>query len=292
MLFRSFYTLSDGNGGADFAAVTVNVVNDAADRLEVVTSSGTATFTEGGGSVAVDAGVRVGSALEGILNSATVRFSSGYVKGKDKLVFTPIAGSPIRGTFNATTGILTLTGSASPADYQSAFRSVTYSNASPLPVDGVRTLAFQVKDVAGTGDSATRLLRVVGVNTRPTATLPSTAVTYKSRGKPLAVASTLLLKDIDNTRLQSARILIGSGFVANQDVLAVTARPGITANYNPATGVLTLTGNATLATYQAVLRTLRFTTPASAPGGSRTLALTVNDGQLDSDPVSRTVNVV
>jgi hypothetical protein len=159
-------------------------------------------------------------------------------------------------------------------------------------VDGVRTLAFQVKDVAGTGDAATRLLRVVGVNTKPTATLASTAVTYKTRGKPLAVASTLLLKDIDNTRLQGARVVIGSGFAANQDVLIVTTKPGITASYNPATGVLTLTGNATLATYQAVLRTLKFTTPASAPGGSRTLTLTVNDGQLDSDPVSRTVNVV
>ena len=287
-----FYTLSDGNGGADFAAVTVIVANDAADRLEVVTSSGTATFTEGGGSVAVDAGARVGSALEGILNSASVRFASGYVKGKDKLFFAPISGNPIRGSFNVTTGILTLTGTASPADYQSAFRSVTYNNTSPLPVDGVRTLSFQVKDVAGTGDPATKLLRVIGVNTKPNATLPNSAVTYKTRGKPVAVASTLVLKDIDNTRLQSARVAIGSGFAANQDVLSVVTKPGITANYNPATGVLTLTGNATLATYQAVLRTLKFTTLATAPGGSRTLTLTVNDGQLDGDTVSRIINVV
>ena len=34
------YTIDDGNGGSDVASVTVNVVNDAADRLEVVTTSG------------------------------------------------------------------------------------------------------------------------------------------------------------------------------------------------------------------------------------------------------------
>lgn len=285
-----FYWLSDGNGGTDSAAVTVNVVNDAADRLEVVTSPGTPTFTEGGGAVAVDPGLRVGSALEGTLSSATVRFASGYVKGKDKLFFTPTG--TIKGTFNATTGTLTLTGFASPVDYQAALRSVTFNNTSPLPVDGVRALTFQVKDMAGTGDAATRLLRVIGVNSKPTVTLTGGTINY-TRSKPaVAVAPTLEIKDVDNTRLQLARISITGGFAANKDVLSVVTQPGITASYNPATGVLTLTGNATLATYKAVLRTLKFRTLTGAATGPRTISLTVNDGQLNSDPVSRTVNAV
>src|SRR5262249_18262369 len=85
-----FYWVSDGNGGSDSAAVTVTVVNDAADRLEVVPSAGTVTFTEGAGPVAVDSGVRVGSALEGVISSATIRLAGGYVKNKDKLVFSPV----------------------------------------------------------------------------------------------------------------------------------------------------------------------------------------------------------
>ena len=284
-----FYTISDGNGGSDVAAVSVTVANDAADRLEVVTLPGSVTFTENGGPVAVDSGVRVGSALEGIITSATVRFTSGYVKGKDKLVFAPAGG--IKGTFSATTGTLTLTGAVSPAGYQAALRTVMYINSSPAPVDGSRILAFQVKDTAGTGDPATRLLRVVGVNTRPTVTLPGPPLTYRNRGKPLAVAGTLTIKDVDNRRLQSARVTITGGFAANQDALSVVVKPGITANYDPATGVLTLTGNATIATYMAVLRTMKFTTLLGAPAGARTLTVTVNDGLLDSDPVTRTVNV-
>jgi Big-like domain-containing protein len=284
-----FYTIADGNGGSDVAAVSVTVTNDAADRLEVVTSPGSVTFTENGGPVAVDPGVRVGAALEGILTSATVRFTSGYVKGKDKLVFAPAGG--IKATFSATTGTLTLSGAASPAGYQAALRSVTYINSSPAPVDGPRILAFQVKDTAGTGDPATRLLRVVGVNSKPTLALPGLPLTYKNRGRPLAVAGTLLIKDIDNTRLQSARVAVSGGFAVNQDSLSVIVKPGITANYEAATGVMTLTGNGTIATYMAVLRTLKFTTTVGAPAGARTLSITVNDGLLDSDPVTRTVNV-
>jgi hypothetical protein len=39
------------------------------------------------------------------------------------------------------------------------------------------------------------------------------------------------------------------------------------------------------------LRSLKFKTPTGAPGGARTIAITVNDGLLDSDAVNRTVNV-
>jgi hypothetical protein len=286
------YSVSDGNGGSDFAAVTVTVANDAADRLEVVPSAGTTTFTEGGGAVVVDAGVGVGSGLEGILKKATVRFASGYVKGKDKLFFTPLPNIPIKGTFSALTGTLTLTGAASPADYETALRSVTYNNASPLPVDGVRTLHTRVQDAAGLGDPATKLLRVIGVNTKPTLTLTSSALTYR-RGRPaVAVASTLVIKDVDNTRLQGATVAITGGFAANQDVLTAINKVGITKSYDAATGILTLSGNATLASYLAVLRSVKFSTPLAAPVGPRTLTITVTDGQLTSDPVARTVNVV
>jgi hypothetical protein len=37
---------------------------------------------------------------------------------------------------------------------------------------------------------------------------------------------------------------------------------------------------------------LKFSTPTAAPANQRSLSLTVNDGQLDSDALLRTVNVV
>ncbi len=294
-----FYTVGDGNGGTDVAAVGIDVVNDLADRLELVTTPGTVTFTESvpppQTAIVVDGGIRVGTALEGVISSASVKFTSGYVTKKDILMFSTLGA--IKGKFNAKTGTLALTGTASPADYQAALRTVKYVNNSPAPVDGVRTIMFQVNDVAGSGTPASKLLRVIGVNTKPILTLtgpaPAPDAQYKLRGKGLAVASKLKIVDVDNTRLVSASVSFGAGFQAG-DILTVTAKPttGITVSYNLATGLLTLTGNATLKNYLAVLKSLKFTTPIATQAGLRTLNISVNDGVADSDVLTRKVNVV
>jgi hypothetical protein len=82
-------------------------------RLEVVTTNGLTTFTENGGPVLVDAGVRVGTGLEGVITSATVKFTAGYVKNKDKLQY--VARPGIKGSFNVATGTLSLKGTALPS---------------------------------------------------------------------------------------------------------------------------------------------------------------------------------
>jgi hypothetical protein len=225
------------------------------------------------------------------LSSATVKFVGGYVPKKDTLTFVPIG--VIKGKFVVRTGTLTLTGVASPADYEAALRTVKYINNSPQPVDGIRTIAFQLKDVAGSGDPVNKLLSVIGVNTKPTATLTSAALIYKSRGKFVAgVAGNLKITDLDNTRLQSARVEIVSGFEAGADELMVTIKAGSGLSATYVNGVLTITGNATLATYLAVLKSLKFKSSLTALGGNRILSFTVNDGLLDSTAVTRMVMVV
>src|SRR5262249_8051373 len=146
----------------------------------------------------------------------------------------------------------TLKNAASPAQYQEALRAVMFANASAAPVDGIRTITFKVQDTAGVGTESAKLLRVTGVNTKPTLTLATTPVNYKRGAAAVAVAGNLVIKDVDNARLQSATVRITSG-LNSQDVLSVVVKAGIVANYNSATGILTLTGNATLANYQAVL---------------------------------------
>lgn len=281
------YTISDGNGGTDLAAVTINVINDAADRLEVVTTNGLTTFTENGGPVLVDAGVRVGTGLEGVITSATIKFTAGYVKNKDKLQY--VAQPGIKGSFNVATGTLSLKGTALPSAYQTAIQSVTYVNLSPAPVDGIRTVGIKLFDTAGVGTEGVKLVRVIGVNSKAIVTITGPAPPYNTFGKPKAIASTLKIKDIDNTRLVSAKVSFVSGFNAN-DVLSVTTKPGIVVSFSNVTGELTLTGNSTLANYMAVLKSLKFTTIAGVPG-PRTLSITVNDGVADSDPVTRVVTV-
>jgi hypothetical protein len=290
------YTIDDGNGGSDVASVTVNVVNDHNDRLEVVTSAGMGKFTEGGGPVLVDSGILIGTGLEGVLTSATVKFSAGYVKKKDVLLFPTFTGAlgQIKGKFSSGTGTLTLKGVGYPQDYEEALRTVQYTNNSPAPVDGIRTIAITVQDSAGTGTAGIKLLEVEGVNTKPVVT-PGTAPAknYTKRGKGLAVAGTLKITDLDNTRLQGATVAITGGFVAGDELnVTVKANSGISFQYNSATGVLTLSGNATLKAYLAALKSLKFTAPLTTSPGTRTLSITVSDGDKTSDSVTRFVNVL
>jgi len=55
-----------------------------------------------------------------------------------------------------------------------------------------------------------------------------------------------------------ARVLIASGFVASEDVLSFATSGAISGSYTSATGVLTLSGTATVAQYEAALRTVKY----------------------------------
>ena len=74
---------------------------------------------------------------------------------------------------------------------------------------------------------------------------------------------------------------------------ATTAGTGITANYNAATGVLTLTGNDTLAHYQQVLDSVTYVSTSDNPTNfgtqtSRTISWVVNDGALNNGTTQTT----
>jgi hypothetical protein len=119
---------------------------------------------------------------------------------------------------------------------------------------------------------------------------------YAEQAAPTVLASALTVTDADTVNIASARVSVGTGFIANQDYLTVNGGTngtisGITFAYNAATGVLTLTGSATLATYQGVLAQVGFESTSDAPGTSRVINWTVNDGTVDSTIAKTTVTV-
>ena len=62
----------------------------------------------------------------------------------------------ITGNWNAATGILTLSGSDTLADYQAALRAVTYQDTSANPNTATRTVSFEVNDGLGDSNVVTR----------------------------------------------------------------------------------------------------------------------------------------
>ena len=77
-------------------------------------------------SVPVDDAIQVSDMDSPLLQGATVTIDSGYVASSDVLGFVDTAD--ITGSFDPATGYLSLSGAASPADYEAALRSVTKQN--------------------------------------------------------------------------------------------------------------------------------------------------------------------
>jgi gliding motility-associated-like protein len=73
-----------------------------------------------------------------------VHITGGLQPAQDALVFTPQNG--ITGTYDANTGLLTLSGSADLATWQAAFRSVQYSNQVLNTIVGIRSITVSLND--------------------------------------------------------------------------------------------------------------------------------------------------
>ena len=108
-------------------------------------SGGTDSYTTGGAAVVVDAGITA-TAGQTNLSTATISVSSNFSSG-DVLNFTSQNG--ITGSFSGST--LTLSGSATVANYQTALRSITFSSSAAS--SATRTISFLVGD--GTANSGT-----------------------------------------------------------------------------------------------------------------------------------------
>jgi len=225
------------------------------------------------------------------IQSATVAVSSNYTASEDTLVFSNQSG--ITGTFDSTTGVLTLTGSATLADYEQALQSVGYSNSSNNPVTLQRSVDITINDGVNAGNTVTRAISVTPVNDAPVVdNTETTSLQYAENSAPITITSTITIDDPDDSQIESAQIVIGSNFSAGEDILGFSDQNGIVGNYNPFTGVLQLTGTATVSDYEAALQAVTFEhTGDNTANLTRTIIYVVNDGDDSSNVATRSVAI-
>ena len=115
-----------------------------------VLSSTSSSVDYTGNPVAINPLITVGDPDDIDLGSGSVQFSqSSFIKGEDQLIFNNQNG--IFGNYDSNTGILSLSGTASLAEYQDALRSVEYQNSLSNPSTTDRSVEFRVSD--GTNQS-------------------------------------------------------------------------------------------------------------------------------------------
>jgi VCBS repeat-containing protein/parallel beta-helix repeat protein len=226
------YTVSDPNGGVSTATVTI-IISGENDAPSLLTSTGSVEYVENAPAVILDAGLLLADVDSTLLTGASVRISAGYAAGQDQLLFSNQSG--ITGSWNNLTGTLTLTGTATLADYQTALRSVSYLNSSEAPADHPRTIEFIVHDQHDSSLPATRQLLVTPVNDVPIAE----AVSVSGLEDAAFISVTLSGSDVDGTivafRLST---LPSDGMVYLDAGLTTLAQSGV--DYLASSGTLQL----------------------------------------------------
>jgi hypothetical protein len=285
-LAASTHNISGSLGIATFDNVGLTIPPPAAPVL--TTTAATLVYTENA-TTAVDPALTATDADNANLSSATVTIAAGYVNGQDTLTFSNQNG--ISGTWAASTGVLALSGQATVANYQAALRSVIYNNTSDNPSTASRTVAFVVNDGALNSNTASRTITVTAVNDAPVVTATSTSMAYTENGTT-AVDPGITVADVDSANLSSATVTMTAAYANGQDSLGFTTQNGIAGTWTAATGVLALSGNATVANYQAALRSVTYTNSSDNPATTtRTVTFAVNDGVASSALASRTITL-
>jgi hypothetical protein len=181
---------------------------------------------------------------------------------------------------------------------------VTYTDTAVTPNSATRTISFAANDGTQTSPTATKTVTVADTDQTPVVTTStgtaSFVAPYGAAGPPVQVDPGLTVTDSDNTTLASATVSVTGNFRPGQDLLAFTNNSAIsfgniTASFNSGTGVLTFTSagaTATVAQWQAALRTLTFTDTSTTPdSATRTVSFVVSDGTEDSAAATRSVAV-
>lgn len=138
------------------------------EELSLNVTNSDLSFIENSNPLTVDDGLQLTGDVQ--VESASVEIS-GFLPDQESLSFTESNG--ITGVFDSSTGILTLMGDASTADYQQLLRNIRYENTSDNPTSDDRLIGFTVFDENGASISGQRALVVQPVDDPLTLELPS-----------------------------------------------------------------------------------------------------------------------
>ena len=165
---------------------------------------------------------------------------------------------------------------------------------------GMATVNVQLHDDGGTANGGqdtsaaqTFTITINSVDDAPVLyAIETTALTYTESQSPLAITGQLTVDDLDDTHLESATIQITGNYQNGADVLTFADTATITGSWDPVTGTLSLIGSATVAEYQAALRSVTYENISDDPDvNTRTISFQVNDGELDSNTVTRDMEI-
>jgi hypothetical protein len=224
---------------------------------------------------------------------ATVRISNNYVSGQDVLGFVNQLG--ITGSWDASSGTLTLSGTSSVSNYRTALRSVIYTNTSGTPNTSlIRTVSFTANDGFQSSDPVTRAVNVFTTSNPPVLSGVSGTGTYAEDDPVLLIAGNLTISDPDVVNLASATVTFTNWQSEDRmnfnNIYAL--QHTFTQDLVAHTATFTITGLAAVDHYQTLLRSVIYWDVSdNAVTTTRVATFTVSDGLSTSNAVTRGIAV-
>ncbi|MCX6174235.1 MAG: fibronectin type III domain-containing protein [Ignavibacteriales bacterium] len=240
-------------------------------------------FTEGELPQQITATITVNDLDNLNLENAVIQITTNYQNGEDILSFTNQNG--ITGEWNSVNGSMTLNGTATLANYQTAIRDVKYKNVSNHPKKNVRTVNFTVNDGNINSNVSTREISITSINTPPViSNIESDPIEYKIKQSLYTLTNTIVVEDVDDDNNGSAIISITENYREGEDELVFNNQNQITGEWNSSKGILSLHGHGSVNNYQAALRTVSYRNNKIVPNkNNRTINITFNDGDDNSN---------
>ncbi|WP_422472935.1 VCBS domain-containing protein [Endozoicomonas sp. ALB032] len=155
------FTVQTADGTQHIVTATIHGTNDA----PVVTAGGTLAYTENDNHQVIDSHITLTDIDSATIESATITIISNFSSAEDNLAFTDHNG--VSGSWDSSTGTMTLSGTATVAQYQAALRTVTYSNSSDSPSTADRIVSFSINDGHNSSHIATSTITIKAVNDAP-----------------------------------------------------------------------------------------------------------------------------
>ena len=268
----TFFNGNNCSGAEGTSAGFAFTVTDDNAAPVVSDDGATLAYTEGDSATVIDGTLTITDVDDTNMEGATITISSGYQASEDVLALGN-TGLGISVASNSS-GVLTLSGSASKANYETAFESITYQNTNTDDPDNTnRTITWVVSDGTANSSGVTSTITVADVNDAPVVSDAGGTLSFSTGGSATVIDGTLTITDVDDTNMESATITISSGYESSEDVLAFTNANGITGSWDSGTGVLTLSGTASKANYETAFESVTYqNTDTGSPDTSDRIA--------------------
>ncbi len=272
--------------------VTVEAMPNAAPVVDLngddagIDSTAAEVFVEDSGAVNLFTDVLAVTDVGGAdLTAATVTIAN-LADGTAEVLDVDVDGTPVTKQYDGTLGVLTLTGTASLATYETILETLTYENTSDTPTTTDRSVEVRINDGINESAVATVTVPVSAANDPPEINLNHNGSFGVSGPLSLAITRQLTVVDVDDALLHGAAVVLSDRLNGSDELLHIdTSGTAIEISQNdPVAGILVLGGVDTVANYQEVLRTLEYSNSAANPTpGIRLVQIKVTDETHESE---------